>query len=172
MKQYIFLILLIGLINTSFCQENPDIISFNDVKIISKRTGSELSRVEHRCVRDSLILYFGKPDSIVTNEIEAIGGFANSYYYGNSRFSYLVGETNLTSFWLNDDEFEILVQDSIKLKVGDIYRNTLNEKNKVQKDRDNGHLMMFYDHFSYHALVFKHESKTGRIIYIYDAYSN
>lgn len=149
-------------------QEISNVFSLNDIKIILAESGQTFWRKQGFASRDSLVIKFGKPDSIISEDLVAIGGYVDRYLYGKNEFNFIQGESELKSYFLYNDKFQIMIKNSIKVGVGDDIREFLKIMNIKEPTRDD-FISFPYEDGSLQSLVFVFNPDTKKIIRIYDS---
>lgn len=118
MKTLLTLLLAFVVFTLSQAQEPLSVIKYEDVKIVSTKTGKALWRKEGYNSPDSVLAKFGDPDRIEQREEEAVGGATIVYFYGENSFHFLLGKDELIAFTIYNDEFKIILKDNIEIKIG------------------------------------------------------
>jgi hypothetical protein len=106
--------LLIGL--NCYSQQKPDYVFCGDIKIRSSLTKRLFDPCNYINPGQEIISSFGKPDSIhILHNLDS----ARSYHYFKSYFQFYDDNSSPSYLIINDPIFEIVINDSITIKVTD-----------------------------------------------------
>ena len=115
MKALVFAAILFLISLISPAQEQLNLIKPENVKIVSTQSGNELLRGNLTDIK-SIIKSFGLPDSTITLDEQ---GYRINFYYDGNHFDLPAEENANEGFWLLNDQFYVVVNDTVILQVGD-----------------------------------------------------
>jgi len=117
--KYFIYILLLFVSYSGFSQDKIKTIQLTDVKIVSVQTGKTILRNSDFKNERTITSKFGRPDSIKTERVEAVGGKIKQIFYHGNVFYLPVEKHASEGYSLKTDDFYLLIKDSIEIKVGD-----------------------------------------------------
>ena len=123
-NNYFYCFILIGtllftMISSSLiAQKKINILKPSDIiEIYSLKTGRSIYRNELRN-KDSIYSKFGKPDSIKTDDVTALGGDVTFLFFGDNYFYVSTNQYASDGFKICNNSFYVVINDTLEIKVG------------------------------------------------------